>query len=110
MKFPTPEDPASAPVWDNYIVAQTTQASLGLIPEHALAMGVEVAGRRVCLRFQLSNATEGDLQDIADIVDEMQDLVGDHVQVESVYEVRMTVDISPLDGVYWVFLARVDAP
>lgn len=44
VSLPTPEDPGRSPVWENYVVAQATQASLGLLPRSALAVGVSVAG------------------------------------------------------------------
>jgi hypothetical protein len=107
MSLPTPEDPGRAPVWENYIVAQVVQASLGQIPEHALAMGVEVAGTRVRLWFQLSEATEDDEADMDDIIGELEALVGEEVQIEAVHEVRAEREISPSDGVRWIFLARI---
>lgn len=82
MRYPTPEDPGQSPVWENYIVAQAVQASLGQIPEHALAVSVEVAGARVRLRFQLSEATEDDVADMDDIVSELEGLVGPDVHVD----------------------------
>lgn len=105
LRYPSPEDPARAPVWENYIIAQTVQASLGMIPRNALAVGVEVDGASVRLRFQLAAATAEDLADIEDIVSEFQALVGDDVAVDSVYEIREQRDIS-LDRVLWVFFAR----
>lgn len=58
MSMPSPEGPGCAPVWENYVIAQTVAASRGQIPEHALAFGVEVDGPRLRLRFQLSEVTE----------------------------------------------------
>ncbi|WP_157181454.1 hypothetical protein [Actinopolymorpha alba] len=108
MSLPTPEDPRRAPVWENYIVAQAVQASLGLIPQHALAVGVEVAGKDVRLRFQLSEVTEDDVTDMDDIVSELEALVGSDVHVEQTHEVRDERAISPSKGgVRWIFLARV---
>jgi hypothetical protein len=108
MRYPTPEDPGRSPVWENYIVAQAVQASLGQIPEHALAVSVEVAGARVRLRFQLSEATEDDVADMDDIVSELEGLVGPDVHVDRIHEVRPQREIiSPSEGVIWIFLARV---
>lgn len=106
MKLPTPEDPGRAPIWENYIVAQAVQASLGQIPEHALAVGVEVAGSRVRMCFQLSEATEGDQEDIDDIVSELEALVGSGVRIESVRQVVRERAISPAGGMRWIYLAR----
>ncbi len=106
MRLPTPEDPADAPVWENYVVAQTAQASLGNIPLHALALGVTVSGTSVVLRFQLSAITAADEEDMSAIASELQDLVGDHVRVDTVREIREERLISPDDAVRYVFLAR----
>jgi hypothetical protein len=106
MSLPTPEDPGRSPVWENYIVAQTVQASLGLLPTNALAVGVRVAGTDVQLCFQLSAFTEDDAVDIEDILSEMEALVGNHVHVDKTYEVRDDPAISPHDDVRWIFLAR----
>ena len=106
MRLPTPNDPAHAPVWENYIVAQAVQAMLGQIPVHALAVGVQVAGSQVSLRFQLSESSEGDQADMQDIVGELEALVGEHVQVRLVSEVRAERSITAADGVRWTFLAR----
>ncbi len=107
MSLPTPEDLGRAPAWENYIVAQAVQASLGLIPEHTLALGVEVAGADVRLRFQLTEAAEEDVADGDDIVSELEALVGPAVHVERVYEVRDERAVTPSNGTRWIFLARV---
>ncbi|MFC5290561.1 hypothetical protein ACFPM7_26200 [Actinokineospora guangxiensis] len=44
MTTPTPDDPAGAPVWENYIVAQLAQAALGAIPRNAPLLGVSADG------------------------------------------------------------------
>lgn len=106
MKYPSPMDLGRAPIWENYIIAQAVQASLGLIPEHALAVGVEVVGRDVRLRFQLSEATEQDAADMGDIRSELEALVGPDVKVEQAHEVRGWRSVSPHDGVCWFFLRR----
>ncbi|MGH7480788.1 MAG: hypothetical protein ACRELV_01430, partial [Longimicrobiales bacterium] len=75
--------------------AQAVQASLGQIPTHALAVGVEVMGSRVRLRFQLSEATKDDIVDMDDIVSELEALVGNDVHVDKIHEVRPEREISP---------------
>lgn len=107
MRLPTPDDLAHAPVWENYIVAQAVQAMLGQVPEHALAVGVQVTGSRVTLRFQLSESGEADQADMDDIVSGLEALVGQHVEVRLVSDVRAERSITAADGVRWVFLARV---
>lgn len=104
--LPSPDNPRSAPIWENYIVAQTVQSALGTIPDHALALGVDVVGTQVCLCFQLSDASDQDLVDIEDIRSGLQDLVGQDVEVRSRYEIVPQRQMSPVDGVRWVYLAR----
>lgn len=106
--FPTPQDPKGAPVWRNYIVAQTAQAMLGIIPVHALAVGVAVGETLVTLKFQLSDVTEMDLVDIEDVRAALEDLLGGAVDVQVEHELLQQRRISPTDGIEWVFLARVD--
>lgn len=108
MNFPRPDDPAGAPVWDNYIVAQAAGAASGLLPRHVLAFGVEVDRERIVLRYQLRRCTTSDAQDMDDILGEFEALVGPEVVVSSTHEVLETRRISPGDGVRWVFLARMD--
>lgn len=107
MSFPSPENPANAPVWENYIVAQAVQASLGQLPEHSLAVGVVVEGTDVELRFQLTEVSEQDLDDMAEILDEFESLVGPGVSADVSREVRVQRSISPHDGVRWIFVKRV---
>jgi hypothetical protein len=106
MRLPTPGDPGIAPVWDNYVVAQAAQATLGLVPKSALAVGVVIDGTDVQVRFQLSRLIEDDMADMEDIVSGLEALLGEGVHVEEVREIRTEPAISPHDGVRWVFLAR----
>ena len=106
MRLPTPGDPAGSPVWENYIVAQAVQATLGQIPVHALAVGVQVADSQVRCVFQLSEVNADDRADMDDVVSELGALVGDYVSVQLTSEVVVERSISPSDGVRWIFLAR----
>ena len=108
MDYPSPDDLQKAPAWENYVVGQAVQASLGLIPRSALAVGVDVDGSRVSLVFQLSCITESDEADIADIVDDLSTLVGEDVQVSQRSEVRETRQISARDRTWWIYLAHDD--
>ena len=108
MKFPNPDDLGDAPIWENYVVAQAVQASLGLIPGSAQALGVQVHGRRVRLHVQLSEASDQASEDIDDIVDDLRSLLGNGVEVDAVQEVVDVRKISPHDGIRWTFLARSD--
>lgn len=108
MTLPTPDDLGRAPAWQNYIIAQVVQASLGSIPEHTLAMSVEINGNDVRLHFQLTEASDGDIDDIEDIVSEMEALVGSAVRVESAYEIREERLVTPSSNqLQWIFLARI---
>jgi hypothetical protein len=109
MILPTPEDSACAPVWENYIIAQATQASLGIIPRNALAFGVEVRGYDVTLRCQLREATEEDMTDLDDIASDMAALVGSKIRVTRSYEIQSAPQVSPYGGICWTFIARADS-
>ena len=106
LKLPTPDDLGNAPVWENYITAQATQASLGQIPVHALAVGVQVDGVQVRLRFQLSECTDDDQADIDSIVSALEALVGQDVHVGVSSEIRTDAVISRHDGASWIFAVR----
>lgn len=106
MTLPSPGNIGLAPVWENYVIAQTVAASRGLISAHALALGVEVDDSRLRLRFQLSEVTDEDGDGMNEIVTELEGLLGNDVEVESSYEVADQRQISPIDGVNWIFLAR----
>jgi hypothetical protein len=104
--FPTPEDLGDAPAWDNYVVAQVVQATLGLIPRGAVAVGVEVEKRRVRLHFHLSQVSEEDLADIKDVVEDLDALLGGVARLEVVRVIRERRDISSEPDVRWIYLAR----
>jgi len=106
--YPSPNDLGSAPLWENYVVAQAVQASLGLISDRALALGVRVHGTLVRIIIQLSAATSsGEDDDIEDIRTTLEDLVGPDVTVEMATEVVDHRRVSPHDGVRWVYLKRL---
>ena len=78
MSLPRPDDLGAARVWDLCVAGQAVRASLGLIPRSTVAFGAEVAGLEVTLHFQLRELTDNDAADIADIVSELEALVGNH--------------------------------
>jgi hypothetical protein len=106
MIYPSPDNSANAPVWENYVVAQAVQAMLGVIPAHALAIGVKVDENNVWLHFQLSELDAEDQDDIDDAVVELGSLMGSDVEVSSSYEVTSERKISPQEGTRWIFVAR----
>ena len=108
VRFPSPDDLAQAPLWENYVVAQASAACLGLIPSTALAVGVEIDGARILLRFRLTGVAEGDREDMTDVADELSDLLGPAVQVNHAYEVASEPGLKPDDGVWWIFRSRTD--
>ena len=99
MKFPTPDDPAASPVWENYVVAQAAQAPLRSIPPYAQAVGVEVHRHQVALVVQVPlGAATGD-EDIDGIADALQDLLGPVPTVNTRVEPHPVCTLSPADGV-----------
>ena len=98
----------SAPNWENYAVAQAVQASLGLIPKSAVAVGVLVDGARIHLTFQLTGVDAADVADMDDIQDGLMDLVGDAVTVQLHHEIVEHRDISSSDRVRWIYLSRME--
>lgn len=104
--LPTPDDLGRAPAWENYVIAQLTQAALGMIPRNAVALGVEVDRNNVTLRCQLRELTDQDVEDLTEIVDELVTLVGDKVRVRWLHEIRDEPLITPRDQTTWTFAAR----
>ena len=109
MKFPTPEDSGSSPVWENYVVAQAVQATLGRAPRNAIAIGVRQEGVEVFLQFQLRSVSAQDIEDMDDIVFELELLLGPDVKVSHTHELRKGYKISPNDGFRWIYLRRMRA-
>ena len=108
MRYSSPDDPASAPVWENYVVAQAAQAALLLIPTYVQALGVEVAGTRVCLVVQCPHdAPVADDEAVEDISDGLSDLLGPQVDVIKRIDFRHHRTLRPDDGVRW-FYAKAD--
>ncbi len=107
MSLPTVDDPGRAPVWENYLVAQAVQASLGLIPESTLAFGIEVSGSTVKLLFQIHEMSESTAADIEEIVSEMESLVGQEVYVHETHEIRSERSVSTDSKVRWIYLIHL---
>jgi hypothetical protein len=102
MTYPTPGN-MRALDWQNYVVAQLSQAALGLIPCHAVAMGVEPHADGIVVHFQLVEIDARDIEDMDDIVGE-----GDVVDIRIVSALRPRPLLSPRDGVRWVYRARTE--
>jgi hypothetical protein len=95
MDFPTSDDPRQAPVWANYVIAQTAQASLRLIPPDAHALGVEVDGPRVALVLQAPAGSPTAEQDMTDIVSELEALLVPDVAVLSRLDIKDECQAQP---------------
>ncbi|WOC60436.1 hypothetical protein RI444_18295 [Paenarthrobacter sp. AT5] len=110
MRMPAPHDLAQAPLWEIYIIAQSVAAMRGQIPKHALAVGVEIHGVRIKLKFQLSTVTEEDQTDMDDILSELEAYVGQGVEVQSAHEIRKERRVLPdgTDNLYNLYLSRYD--
>lgn len=106
MTLPTPEDPARAPVWENFVIAQVTQAALGRIPRNALALGVEVSGWDVTLRCQLRAVVAEDEADLVDIASDLGGLIGGAVRVSTSAVIRSEPQIPPRDATCWIYVVR----
>lgn len=106
MDFPTPDDPKRSPVWENYVIAQATQAALRQIPVDAHALGVEVHGPQVTLVLQAPTGSPMAEQNVEDIVSELEALLGQDVAVASRVDARGECRLDPSDGVAWFFASR----
>lgn len=108
--MPTPEDLSQVPLWETYVVTQAVRATLGLIPQSALAIAVEILGPKIRLLFQLSRVTAEDKVDMEDITSELEDNLGQQVDVTFTFEIRKERKVNPggRDGIWWIFLARDD--
>lgn len=107
MKLPTPEDPANSPVWDTYIIAQAAHASLGQLPQNTQAFGVMVDNNKVTLHFDVTDMSLEDIEDIDSILADFEALVGSHVMVDKVCNIRTGPVTAVHNSVYWIFRARV---
>ena len=86
------------------MVAQTVQACLGLIPSGTHALGVSIDGPAVNLILQIREWCEEAAADWADIVEQLQDLLGPEVAVSSTVETRDAPRLgSPDPNTRWVY-------
>lgn len=88
------------------MVAQVVQASLGLIPKHAVAVGVRTTGRQVQIVFQMSRVRPADIEDISEIKSELEVLVGPDVDVTVSIDRSVRPDLSGKERVRWIFRIR----
>lgn len=103
-RWPSLEDSAQAPVWENYVVAQAAQAALRLVPVNAAWLGVRVDAWRITLTGCIPDATPQDLDDLADIAEELSALLGQNARVATSLVDELT--LHPNTGVRYFFAAR----
>ncbi|WP_286691178.1 MULTISPECIES: hypothetical protein [unclassified Aeromicrobium] len=104
MRFPAPDDMAGAPAWDNYVVAQVVQASLGLLPCNLTRLGVEIDGLKVRLHSYFSEVTAVDEECVEDIADELSGLLGPQADVSVQWNAEEGRPIDPSGSLRWTFL------
>lgn len=109
MRFPAPDDPANAPVWDNYVVAQASQAALGAIADDVVALGVEVHGARVTVVVLRTTQVEhdDDVLDASDIVSDLEALLGPAVEVDLETRISNSWRPRPDEPVRWIYAKRI---
>jgi hypothetical protein len=107
MDFPTSSTMNSRD-WHNYLVAQLVSASLGYLPRHAVAVGVEPGIDEVVVHFQLTEVDAQDDEDMDEIVGELSILLGDVVGVRRTTDVRARAHTDPTGPVRWTYRVRVD--
>lgn len=110
MTFPTPDELATIPVWECYVTGQMVQASLGQIPENALALGVSISELDVKFHCQMRELTEQDAADLSDIESEFYGLVGDDITLETIIEIRNYRDVRGSGRIQWFYLDRTPPP
>ncbi len=79
--FPPPDDVAQLPTWSNYVRGQLTQASLGLLSPRIVIAGATDDGLDVTLHFYVDHPVVDDYPEIAEIVEQFEDLTGDLLNV-----------------------------
>ena len=71
--------------WNNYLVAGLVAASLGYLPRHVVAVGVEPGTQEIAVHFQLTE-----------------------VGIRRVTEVRLRAPSDPRSPIRWTYRARVE--
>lgn len=113
MRFPTPDDMALAPAWENYLIAQFVQASIGQLSPRFVLCGLEVDGVVVTLHFRTDSETVGMPSEVQEIADEFLDLTGGVVQVQTKVRPWQAHDAGTDRHILWTYqrwLGDDDAP
>lgn|GEM_PF-4244610 len=108
--LPTPQNLEGTPLWENYLVAQLTQAALGLVPGNALALGVEVDEFDIAVVCQVPQATAAVVDDVEEIAQELMFLLGERADVSTRVETRAVATMTPQDSTVWIYAARDPEP
>ncbi|WP_375431378.1 hypothetical protein [uncultured Friedmanniella sp.] len=106
LDFFDSEEYGRIPFWENYLVCQAVQASLGRYPPHATAIGIEVKGRNAIFHFQMPYASQEDEEEMLDILDEFETIAEVEVHVSRHIAIRSERQTAPSDGVTWIYLSR----
>ncbi|GAB2984363.1 hypothetical protein [Actinotalea caeni] len=101
MRFATPDNLEHLPVWRNYLCGQLTHASLGMLSPRIVLAGVEEEGEKVALHFLVDPPLSEDYPEIAQIVDEFNDLTGDQLQIST--NIQVWEPGNDPQGVDWVY-------
>jgi len=90
LKYPSPADPAFAPVWENYINAQAVQACLGRIPNNCRSVVLYIHDLSIALQFDMREVDDRDRQDMQAIRAELSQLLKDQrlVEVSEAFDTR----------------------
>jgi hypothetical protein len=103
---PNPKRIDGLPFWEELLTITAAAASVGLLPEHTLAFGVEVYRDRLVYRFELSEVTPEDEEDTQDIEGDFFALGPWPEHVEIVIDVKDAPSATPEDGVRWIYIRR----
>jgi hypothetical protein len=104
MHYFTAEEVDRVPFWENYLVRQAIQASLGTIPRHALAVGLAIHDREVVFHFQLPYVSEEDEEDMKELLDNFETIVEQDVHTSRQIDIREERRLS--QSVAWIFLSH----
>lgn len=83
---PTPDDLGQVPVWPTYLYLQLARASMGNLSSRIVIAGLKEQGTTVTLGFYVDPPLADDYREIAQIMEEFDDLTG------NILDVRVQVD------------------
>ena len=94
--------------WENYVVAQTAQALLGLVSPRLRAVAVQTDADReqVLLYFAMSECEDEDREDVSDVAFELDVLLEGHTRIGTDIYVGSDLAQWPGRGKRLVFRAK----